>query len=338
MTGKKQTLVTSLGTIFVLFLIFGMFYQKQHPKNTEPISRTAFKLNTVVTVKLYDSTDETILDEVLALCDKYENIFSRTKETSEIYQLNHETLSQENGRFILSDESAELISKGLEYGKLSNGAFDIAIEPISSMWDFTSEEKIVPEKDTLEAALPLVNYEDVNLDGNKLQFKQHGMGLDLGAIAKGYIADQMKEFLLSKGIKSAIISLGGNILCIGEKPDGTPFNVGIQKPFADRSETITSIEINDKSVVSSGIYERFFKKDGVLYHHILNPQTGYPYDNDLISVTIISDKSVDGDGLSTSCFALGLEKGMELIDSLPHVEAVFITNDYELHYSENFHE
>lgn len=330
MSENKRTLTTCLGIILVLFLIFGMFYQKQHNTDSEPISKTAFKLNTVVTVTLYDSTDETILDEALALCDQYENMFSRTKESSEIYQLNHGTLKE------ISNETAELVAKGLEYGKLSDGAFDITIEPVSSLWNFSSEEKTIPEKEILEAALPLVNYKDVKLDGNKLTFAQPEMGLDLGAIAKGYIADRMKEFLLSKGVNSAIINLGGNILCVGEKPDGTPFSVGIQKPFANRSETITTVDITDKSVVSSGIYERFFEKDDVLYHHILNPQTGYPYDNSLISVTIISDQSVDGDGLSTSCFALGLEKGMELINSLPNVEAVFITSDYELHYSDHF--
>lgn len=336
MTDKKRTITTCLGIIFVLILIFGMFYQKRGHQESEPVSKTAFKLNTVVTVTLYDSDDENILDEVLELCDKYENLFSRTKASSEIHQLNQGTLPQKNGAFLLSDKTSELISKGLEYGKLSGGAFDIAIEPLSSQWDFTSEEKIVPEKESLEQALPLVNYEDVSLDGDTLQFRQEGMGLDLGAIAKGYIADEMKDFLISKGVKSAIINLGGNVLCVGSKPNGAPFAIGIQKPFANRSETVASVEISDKSVVSSGIYERFFEKDGNFYHHILNPKTGYPYDNSLVSVTIVSDKSVDGDGLSTSCFALGLEKGMELIDSLPDTYAVFITDDYKLHYSKGF--
>lgn len=178
----------------------------------------------------------------------------------------------------------------------------------------------------------------MQLDGNLLTFAKEGMGLDLGAIAKGYIADRIKDYLLEQGVKSATINLGGNVLCVGEKPEGTPFKIGIQKPFSDRSETIAVMNISDKSVVSSGIYERYFEKDGKIYHHILNPATGYPYDNHLVSVTIISDKSVDGDGLSTSCFALGLDKGMELINSLPDVQAVFITDDYELHYSDGFEE
>lgn len=323
------------GILLLVFAGFAFFYQKAAPSQ-EPISASSFKLNTVVNITIYDSQDETLLQEAMALCDKYETIFSRTDKSSELYKLNHGSLPKDGNSFQISPELAELTAKGLAYGQLSGGAFDIAIAPVSSLWDFTSEEKRIPSDEDLKAKLPLVNYEDVILDGTSLTFRKDGMGLDLGAIAKGYIADKIKEFLLSKGVKSAIINLGGNVLCIGNKPDKTPFRIGIQKPFADRSETIATVDITNQSVVSSGIYERFFEKDGQLYHHILNPKTGYPYDNSLISVTIICDNSTDGDGLSTSCFALGLEKGMELINSLPDVHAVFITSDDKLHYSDNF--
>lgn len=332
---NQKRIITIACVLVFLFGIFLFFHQKQNPKN-EPISATSLKLNTVVTVTIYDSQDKELLNEAMSLCDKYEAVFSRTEKSSELYKLNHGLLSTGNNAAVLSESLTELISKGLEYSKLSKGAFDIAIEPVSSLWSFTSEEKKVPHTEEINSVLSLVNYEDVLLDDRHLQFKRKGMGLDLGAIAKGFIADKMKDFLIEKGVKSAIIDLGGNVLCIGNKPDGSPFKIGIQKPFADRKETIAAINISDKSVVSSGIYERFFEKNGKLYHHILNPKTGYPYDNSLISVTIISDKSVDGDGLSTSCFALGLEEGMKLIDSLPDVQAVFITDDYELHYSKNF--
>ena len=337
MKNKKSLFLFTIGLLLVTLLGFAAIYEKKQQPD-EPISATAFKLNTVVTVNIYDSADKKLLDEVMELCDQYEKLFSRTLSSSEIFQLNNQTLKQENGAFILSSETTELISKGLYYGSLSDGAFDIAIAPISSLWDFTSEEKKVPAEEAIRSALSLVNYEAVTIEGNKLTFSKEGMGLDLGAIAKGYIADKMKEFLVSKGVKSATINLGGNVLCIGKKTNNTPFRIGIQKPFADRSETIAVLDIEDKSVVSSGIYERYFEQDGTFYHHILNPDTGYPYDNHLVSVTIISDKSVDGDGLSTSCFALGLEKGMELINSLPDVHAVFITDDYQLHYSEDFQE
>lgn len=334
MTKKKQMLSGSILVVLVL-LVFAAFY-RQRLVPAEPISETAFKLNTVVKVTIYDSDDRSLLTEVFGLCDKYEALFSRTKESSEIYRLNHGMLPEEDGFFALSPETAELVSKGLEYSRLSDGAFDIAIAPVSSLWDFTSDEKIVPEKDALTKALPLIDYRDVELDQNRIRFAKKGMELDLGAIAKGYIADRMKDFLVGKGVKSAIIDLGGNILCIGNKPDNTPFRIGVQKPFANRSETVSAVSISDSSVVSSGIYERYFEKDGRFYHHLLNPATGYPYDNGLVSVTILSEQSVDGDGLSTSCFALGLKKGMELIERLPDVEAVFITADEELHYSSHF--
>lgn len=325
-----------IGILFVVVLsVFIVCYGKMQ-KPEEPITAMAFKLNTVVKVTIYDSQDEKILQDALALCDKYEKIFSRTRTDSEIYLLNEGKLPQEDGYYILSEECAELIGKGLYYSELSGGAFDITIEPLSSLWDFTSGEKQIPDPQTLVEAQKHVGYEKVELKGNKIRFQEDGMGLELGAIAKGYIADKIKEFLISEGIESAVIDLGGNVLCIGARPDGEAFRVGIQKPFADRNETVATAGIRDRSVVSSGIYERYFEKDGKLYHHILNPKSGYPYENGLTAVTILSDESVDGDGLSTVCFALGLEKGMELINSLPDTQAVFITEDGELHYSEQF--
>ena len=291
----------------------------------EPVSATAIKLNTAVTVTIYDSQDRELLTECMNLCDKYEKIFSRTASDSELYQLNHRELTPVAGTedtFQISDPLAELIRKGLYYSELSEGAFD------------TAEDPQVPEDRLIQKALTKCDYHNVSVsDNNEVILKTEDTAIELGAIAKGYIADRLKDFLVKKGVNSAIINLGGNVLCIGSKPDGTPFKVGIQKPFADRNETV--MDITGKSVVSSGIYERCFKQGGKLYHHILNPQTGYPYDNGLISVTIISDQSVDGDALSTTCFALGLEDGLKFAEK-KGVQAVFITEDYELHYTDGF--
>ena len=336
MTGRKKMIIPAAAAVAAVFGIFGVFYSQR--QQADPISATAFKLNTVVTVTVYDSQDQEILDGALALCDEYERIFSRTLPESELYRLNEGQLQEDGGNYSLSDPLAELTAAGLYYGELSDGAFDISIAPVSSLWDFTSGEGSVPDSGAIAAALELVDYRDVSLEGDEIRFAKEGMQLDLGAVAKGYIADRIKDYLLEQGVESAIIDLGGNILCVGSRPGGDPFRIGLQRPFASHSETVATVEITDKSVVSSGIYERYFEEDGVLYHHILNPETGYPYDNGLVSVTIISDESVDGDGLSTSCFALGLEKGMELINSLPDVQAVFITEDGELHFSEGFEE
>ena len=318
----------------------------------QPISISSIKLNTAIQITIYDSQDKSLLDDCLALCDRYELIFSRTNENSELYKLNHRKdtsdkdpnadeqtipypISGTADTWHISEDLASLLSQGLSITRESDGAFDIAIAPLTSLWDFTAEDPKVPDDAAIQKALPLCSSDGVTIDGQDITLPSDDIQFDVGAIAKGYIADRMKDLLVKKGVKSAIINLGGNVLCIGSKPDGTPFKVGIQKPFADRNETEAVMDITGKSVVSSGIYERCFKQNGKLYHHILNPKTGYPYDNSLISVTIISDQSVDGDALSTTCFALGLEDGLKFAEK-KGVQAVFITEDYELHYTDGF--
>lgn len=318
----------------------------------EPISISSIKLNTAVQITIYDSQDKALLDDCLALCDKYELVFSRTNEKSELYKLNHRKdtsdkdpnadgqttpypVSGTADTWHISEDLASLLSQGLSITRESDGAFDIAIAPLTSLWDFTAEDPKVPDDAAIQKVLPLCSSDGVTIDGQDITLPSDDIQFDVGAIAKGYIADRLKDFLVKKGVNSAIINLGGNVLCIGSKPNGTPFKIGIQKPFADRNETEAVMDIAGKSVVSSGIYERCFKQGGKLYHHILNPQTGYPYDNGLISVTIISDQSVDGDALSTTCFALGLEDGLKFAEK-KGVQAVFITEDYELHYTDGF--
>lgn len=331
---QKLKRILFLCILAAVFLGLAALYHRNN-SSEKTVSVQGFKLNTIVQITLYDSDDRELAEEAMELCDKYEKMFSRTMSSSELYQLNHGTLPSENGWYILSDETAELIGIGLKYSRISDGAFDISVEPVSSLWDFTSGAKTIPDDQALSDALPLIDYRKVTLDGNRLRFEMSGMGLDLGAVAKGYIADRIKDFLLDHQISSATINLGGNVLCIGSHPDGKPFKVGIQKPFADRNETLCTLELSDKSVVSSGTYERYFMKDGILYHHILNPSTGKPYQNGLTAVTIISDKSVDGDALSTVCFALGLEKGMELINQTDLAEAIFVTDDGQIYYSDH---
>ncbi|MFT4106202.1 MAG: FAD:protein FMN transferase [Lacrimispora sp.] len=301
-------------------------------RKAAPVSKSGFMLNTFVTVTVYDKDDPEILEGSLELCRSYENIFSKTLEGSEVYRLNHRPLNQQT--VTVSEDVANLVSKGIFYSQMSNGGFDVTIEPLSSLWDFTSPDPVIPGDGEIRKAADKVGYENLKLEGNALTFLSPDTTLDFGAIAKGYIADRIKDYLLEKGVKSAVINLGGNVLCVGVKPDKEPFKIGLQKPFADRNETIEILDIRDLSVVSSGVYERHFEKDGVNYHHLLDPESGYPFDNGLVSVTIISDLSVDGDGLSTACFSLGLEKGLELADSLEDVYAVFITEDGGVHYSE----
>lgn len=340
---KKYLPIILLGIVCVVLLtVYILVYNNDREDKKDigkPIQKSSFLLNTIVTITVYDSQDEGIIDGAMKLIKDYEEIYSRTIETSELYKLNHGNLEKADGglySYKITNTLADILDKGLYYSNLSGGKFDITVAPITTQWDFTSEDAVIPEKNDLEAALPLVNYKNMLLEDNTVTFRKKGMEVDLGAIAKGYIADKVKEYLLEKGVESAMINLGGNILVVGKKPSGEAFKVGIQKPFAGRNEIVAAMEITDKSVVSSGIYERYIMKDDKFYHHIIDPSTGYPYKNDLVAVTIISNKSVDGDGLSTSCFALGLEKGMDLIESLEDTYAIFITDDYELHYTEGF--
>lgn len=295
----------------------------------EKISKTTLALNTAITVTLYGTQDDTLIDGCFELCRKYELIFSRTDEESELYRLNS------SGEAEVSAELLELIEAALYYNRLSGGAFDITLGKISDMYAFTSSEHNVPSDAELELLLEDTGCEKIDISGNRVTLHD-GVIIDLGAIAKGYIADRLNDYLTENGVESAIIDLGGNIRCVGKKPDGALFSVGIQYPFGEVKKSIAVVGIDDLSVVTSGIYERFFEQDGVFYHHILSPETGRPCSGELLAVSIISPYSVDGDALSTTCFVLGLEEGLALIESLDGVEAAFVTEDYDLHFSSGF--
>ena len=300
-------------------------------RKIEPISKSGFLLNTYVTVTIYDKDDPKILEGCLELCRSYENMLSKTLEGSEVYKLNHRPSNQKT--VTVSDDLKNPINRAEYLSKLSDGGFDITIEPLSSLWNFTSQNPVIPSEEEIKKDVKKVDYRNLKLEENSLTFLSPDTTLDFGAVAKGYIADRLKDYLLEQGVKSAIINLGGNVLCVGEKPDGTPFKVGLQKPFADRNETIETLNIKDMSVVSSGVYERHFIKDGVNYHHLLDPKTGYPYHNGLVSVTVISKISGYADGLTTACFSQGLEGGLKLINSLDGIYGIFITDGYEVYYS-----
>lgn len=270
-----------------------------------------------------------MLDHCKEMCSRYEQLFSYTIETSDISRIN----AAKGKPVKVDEETIELIQKGLYYSQLSGGKFDITIAPLSELWDIEHNPGSIPNAASIEEAKSHVDYRNVLVEGNTVTLKDPKATIDLGGIAKGFIADKLKAYLKSEGIEHGQIDLGGNLLTIGSKIDGSDFHIGIQKPFAKTNEAITTVDVHDQSVVSSGIYERYFKKDGKIYHHLLDPETGYPYDNELLGVTIISDQSVDGDGLSTTCFALGLEEGTKLIESLDNVQAIFITSDYSLHYA-----
>lgn len=300
----------------------------------KPISRSGFYFDTIITVTLYDSFREDLLDGCFSLAKQYEAYFSNTLPDSDISKINQ----AEGAPVTVHEETIELLEKGISYGELSNGAFDITIGRLSDLWNISlkallkeTDSSLIPDPDEIAAALPSIDYTCVEINGTEVTLTNKDARLDLGGIAKGYIADKMKAYLLEHGVRSALINLGGNVLTVGSKPDGSPYTIGIQYPFQEVGSSITAVDVKDSTVVSSGVYERYFQVGNTLYHHILDPKTGYPYDNHLLSVTIITKHSADGDALSTICFALGLEDGMALAESLADTEAVFITDDYKLH-------
>ncbi|OON94933.1 MAG: hypothetical protein ATN32_07700 [Candidatus Epulonipiscium fishelsonii] len=298
-------------------------------KDNSYISETDFIYDTVVTIQIYDNKDMDILNEAFELCHKYENKFSRTIPNSEISRIN----SAKGEPIVVSDDTIELLKLGIYYSKLSDGVFDITIAPVSILWNFT-ENKDIPLN--IETALNNVDFNSILIKGNTVTLTNPDAMIDLGGIAKGFIADKIKEFLKSKGVTNAIINLGGNILLIGNKPDGSDFNIGIQKPFSPVGTVITTCSINDSSLVTSGVYERYFEVDGKIYHHVIDPSTGYPVETDLYGVTIVSKSSAAGDALSTICLAKGLDESLKFLERVANeqgvIQAIFITDNMDIVY------
>ena len=361
---KKKLLYTLIVLVFGLWILYFAHMQKNSGPN-DVLTISDYKLNTYVSITIYDAQKEYVLKECMTLCDNYELIFSRTNPESELYRLNNGLLPRsEKGYYSISDTLYDIISIGKEYAQLSDNAISIAMEPLISLWNFTDNTGEIPNASEIESVLTLLPSDNILLSApNQIAFAKngvpytggepvnYGMGIDLGAIAKGYIADKIKEYLISQDINSAIIYLGGNVLCIGSKPtqnfspafgassgtaESVPFTIGIEKPFDTNGQTEALLKINSTSVVTSGTYQRYFEKDGTIYHHILDSSNGYPYQNNLTSVTIIIPSSTDADALSTTCFALGLEKGLRLLESIENTEGLFITEDGTHYHTSGF--
>lgn len=311
--------------LFITIFMFAALLSSCSQKNTE-YSKSGIYFDTVISITLYDAKDASLIDDCFAMADHYEQIFSRTIDTSDVSRINHA-----RGEYVEVDEDTlELIQYGLKYSELSNGKFDITIGALSDLWDFKNNTGTVPDAAQIQSIVSSVDYHAVSIQNEKVALTNPNAMLDLGGIAKGYIADKMKAYLVDHGVTSGMINLGGNVLVIGAKTNGDPYSIGVQKPFDETNTPLATLKISDQTVVSSGVYERYFEKDGKIYHHILDTETGYPIENHLYGVTIICKNSVDGDGLSTTCFALGTEEGLKLIESLPDTEAIFITDEMEI--------
>lgn len=283
---------------------------------------TRFLLNTVVTLDV--ECDKETLNEAFSLCDDYEKLLSKTKPKSDVSRLNSSNKAQK-----VSKSTKEIIERAIYYGDLSGGKFDITLCPVINLWDF--EGTSLPDRKEIAEAVKNVDYQSIEIDGEKVGLG--GKQIDLGGIAKGYIADRLLDFFKDKNIKSGIINLGGNIIVFGNKT----FDIGIKKPFSDDLISAT-LRLKNKSVVTSGVYERYINSGGKIYHHILDPETGFSADTDLYSATVIGDSSLDGDALATVCILLGKNGAARLIESTKNTEAVFIDNNNNLTYTSGLKE
>ncbi len=331
------------------------------------VSMDSYYFDTICRITIYGLDDSLIGDglseeEFASQCTSiirdafkelaaYEKLLSRTVEGSDVDRIN-----RSSGEPVEVDpRTVEVLTAGLGFGDLSAGAFDITIGGVTDLWNFhaldeeTAAEGL-PDQALLEEALKHVDYcnVEVHFDENEVRLLDPDAVIDLGGIAKGYIADRITEFLADRGVTDAIVNLGGNIEALGGKPgnhlkpagdsEGGTVRLGINDPRDDSGKLLTTFDSRDVTVVTSGTYERYIEVDGVRYHHILDPKTGYPVDNGLIQVTIVAGKghSVDCDGLSTVCLALGRSEGKFLIDDLSEtgmfgpIWAIFVSEDGEV--------
>jgi len=289
-------------------------------------SRVEFALNTVCSVTLYDEAKDSVYRDIFSRIREIENRMSAYLAETDIARVN---AAAGKAPVRVNDDVFEVVERAVYYAELSGGAFDPTIGTLTSIWGIGGNNPRVPSQAEIDAVLPLVNWRNIELDRERRSvfLKQPGMVLDLGAIAKGYAADEAAAIIRKARIGRAIIDLGGDVLTCGVKPDKSPWRVGLQDPYKSRGAYIGVVTGAEKAMATSGVYERYFDAGGVRYHHLFSPSDGYPADNGLLSVTIIADRSMDADALSTASFILGYENGRALVDSLEGVEAVFVFRD-----------
>ena len=346
MTERKPNIMRILSLLLVCLLLTGCAPKQDGAaqpgivptasadERIDPTKKTTgigFYFDTVVTLTLWGAP-ETLAGEVWEACARYEQLLSKTIATSDVSRINNA-----QGQTVTVDpETWEILRRAKEISRQTGGAFSITIAPVTALWTFTGmETNTVPTDEMRLATLPLVDDQKIILGENNTVTLPAGRQIDLGGIAKGYIADKVAALLREKAY-AGIVSLGGNVYTVGQKPDGSKFSVGIKDPEATHlSKAI--IYTGDCTVVTSGTYERGFSFGGVRYHHILDPKTGWPSQSDLVSATFVMDSSMTADALATACIVIGSEKSLELAASLG-LDAMFITKDGNVLFTQGFEE
>lgn len=301
---------------------------ENNANDTEAV-RDVFAMDTYMTVKAYGPNGDAAVDAAVNEINRLDALLSTGKEGSEIGQIN----ANHGGQ--LSADGAELMERSLELYKSTNGAFDVAIYPVMKAWGFTDGNYQVPDEATLKALLELADPSLIQYDSESatISFKKEGMQIDFGGIAKGYTSSRIMDIYKEKGVTSGLVNLGGNAQVLGTKPDGSLWRVAVQSPDAE-DEYLGVLETKDRAIITSGGYERYFEKDGVTYHHIIDPTTGYPAENGLISVTIVSADGTLADGLSTSLFVMGKDQATDYWKAhSDEFDMILLTDDEKLYVS-----
>ncbi len=287
------------------------------------VTETAMCLDTIVTVSCYGDS-KTASDAAKAAISeirRIEFLLSPYIETSELFKINK---NAHLAPVEVSEETFYVIKKALEFSEITDGAFDITVKPLTELWNIKSENPVVPPEDMISDALKSVDYKNVVAENNTVFFKKEGIRIDPGGAAKGYAADRAAEVVKSFGINNAILDLGGNVYALGKSEKNTPWKIGLQDPSGERGEYFKVVELSDETCVTSGSYERYFEKDGRIYHHILNPKTGYPADTGLISVSITGTSSFEADMLSTAVFVMGEENFKKIKDRFDYKSCIVV--------------
>ena len=293
----------------------------------ESLSRELYAMDTVMNLTAYGSNASAALEASVSEINRLDSLLSISSEKGEIYRIN----ADKEGT--VSEDVNALLSRSLELSQMTDGLFDCTIEPVMEAWGFTTQNFRIPSEEELEELLSHVDYKQVDLENSAVTIPED-VRLDLGGIAKGFTSSRVMDIFRKNGVTSGIISLGGNVQALGCKIDGSKWKVAIQSPD-DTEDYLGILEIENQAVITSGGYERYFEEDGVTYHHIIDPATGYPADSGLISVTIVSDDGTLADGLSTSLFIMGEEKAAQFWkENSEKFETIMETADGKLYVTE----
>jgi len=330
MVPYRHKLIILLSSVFILSAIFSC-----SPKENGLLRRTQFIMGTLVEISVREPDREKAQLAISSAFDemrRLEKLMSTHLANSEISRLN--ALAGGKSSLTVSPEVLDVIRRGIHWGNLSNGALDISIGPVSNLWRFNDENPSLPDSQRLAQAVGLVNFREIEVDDSNVRLRQPGMSLHLGAIAKGYAVDKAMAVLQNNGIRHAMINAGGDLMVLGERKDGQPWNIGLQHP-KQPEKLIASFALSEKAVATSGDYQKYFMIENTRYHHILDPANGMPA-RGVISSTIIAKTVMDADALATAVFVLGPEKAMALVDSLDAVEIMMVTESGSILFSKNF--